>query len=576
MKQFLERPYGYQLLLLFLGVVFFIPFLGSVHLFDWDEINFAESSREMLVTGNYFQVQVNYEPFMEKPPFFFWLQALSMSVFGVNEFAARFPNAIIGIIALLVLFGIGKRLHNKKFGMIWALVYLASFLPHLYYKSGIIDPGFNLFIFTSIYFLVRLINGTNERQKNKFSILSGLFIGLAIVTKGPVGLLLLMLTFAVYWGVSRFRRVASLKHVGLFILTILITTSMWYGYEIAQNGPWFLIEFIKYQIELFSQPVAGHEQPFYYHFVVVLIGCFPLSIFALPWFGKRGGEDAFEFQKWMTILFWVVMILFTIVSTKIVHYSSMAYLPLSYLAAKFLFSIHLKEINVKKWILIVVGFFGFIFSALLTLTPLVFMNKDSWLLPNIDDPFAQYQLDVEFSFMGWEFLIGIAYFVAIVFSLIVLSKQNVLKSMLIFALSTGVCLSLFLKTVVPQVEKVSQLPQIEFLEEHAEEDAYITCVAMKSYAHFFYGKVMPLEESDGLYQYKQELLKDFGVDSFNDLPQKEKASFNTQVEKWHYEGPIDKPTYLILRAHQDGMSNYPECQFLYRKGGYTFYKRMPK
>ena len=53
------------------AALLFIPFLGGVHLFDWDEINFAESAREMLVTHEFFRVQINYQPFWEKPPFFF-------------------------------------------------------------------------------------------------------------------------------------------------------------------------------------------------------------------------------------------------------------------------------------------------------------------------------------------------------------------------------------------------------------------------------------------------------------------------------------------------------------------------
>lgn len=52
-----------------LAFVFFVPYLGNVHLFDWDEINFAESAREMLATGNYLRVQIDYQPFWEKPPF---------------------------------------------------------------------------------------------------------------------------------------------------------------------------------------------------------------------------------------------------------------------------------------------------------------------------------------------------------------------------------------------------------------------------------------------------------------------------------------------------------------------------
>src|SRR5262245_47043667 len=77
------------LLLFFGGIFSFSLFTWAPPLYDWDEINFAESSREMLVTGNYFQVQIDFRPFWEKPPLYFWMQAASMKIFGVNEFAAR-------------------------------------------------------------------------------------------------------------------------------------------------------------------------------------------------------------------------------------------------------------------------------------------------------------------------------------------------------------------------------------------------------------------------------------------------------------------------------------------------------
>src|SRR5664280_359919 len=94
----------YPLIIVISAIFFFIPFLGSVHLFDWDEINFAESAREMIVTGNFSRVQIDFHPFWEKPPLFFWIQVLSMKLFGINEFAARLPNAIIGIVTLLTLY----------------------------------------------------------------------------------------------------------------------------------------------------------------------------------------------------------------------------------------------------------------------------------------------------------------------------------------------------------------------------------------------------------------------------------------------------------------------------------------
>ena len=139
----------YRTLLLLIGIILFLPFLGAAPLFDWDEINFAESAREMLLTGNYSRVQINFQPFWEKPPLFFWMQAFCMKLFGINEYAARFPNAIFGIITMLTLFEMGRNIRDNRFGFIWAMCMAGSFLPLVYFKSGIIDPVFNYFIFVA-------------------------------------------------------------------------------------------------------------------------------------------------------------------------------------------------------------------------------------------------------------------------------------------------------------------------------------------------------------------------------------------------------------------------------------------
>src|SRR3990170_5723899 len=166
-----------NILIIILSSLLFIPFLGAVHLFDWDEINFAECAREMIVTGDYSTVQINFQPFWEKPPLFIWMQAISMNIFGVNEFAARLPNAICGIITLLVLFNIGKKLFDEKFALIWVLAFAGSLLPHFYFKSGIIDPWFNLFIFLGIYFFIEYSAKEKTKLFNVNIALSALFIG---------------------------------------------------------------------------------------------------------------------------------------------------------------------------------------------------------------------------------------------------------------------------------------------------------------------------------------------------------------------------------------------------------------
>jgi 4-amino-4-deoxy-L-arabinose transferase-like glycosyltransferase len=120
--------------------------LGRVHLFDWDEINFAECAREMRISGEYLYAQIGFLPFWEKPPLFFWVQAASMSLWGETEWAARFPNVLILGITLGVLYRLGRRWHGPFFGWLWMFFYGTALLPAFYARSGLIDPLFNLFM----------------------------------------------------------------------------------------------------------------------------------------------------------------------------------------------------------------------------------------------------------------------------------------------------------------------------------------------------------------------------------------------------------------------------------------------
>lgn len=527
-----------HILLFILGLVLFVPFLGHVHLFDWDEINFAESAREMMITGNWFQVQINFQPFWEKPPLFFWMQVLSMKTFGVNEFAARFPNALAGILTLQVFYVIGTRHHGRDFGILWALLYVGSFLPHLYFKSGIIDPWFNLFIFLSIYFLYLIIEG-KPYGRFKYAIAAGIFSGLAILTKGPVGFLLFLLTFLTWWVWSRFKRPASLGVIATYALVAAAVTLLWFGLETIQNGPWFLVEFITYQIDLFLNPVAGHKQPFYYHFLVVLLGCFPLSVFALPTFGKNFKGDHDRLSLWMKFIFWVVMILFSIATTKIVHYSSMAYLPLSYLAALFVHErIHARE-RLPKWQLRWVGIQGGVIAFALFAVPLLIQFRSLWI-GYVKDPFVIGNLEATIDGFGGEWLVGL------VFGLVLILGLRTMKRQLhsgVRILSNGTALTIFLTMplIVPIIESISQRSAIAFFEAQQGKDVYIETYGYKSYAHYFYGRIQP-------------------------------ATSHEMDE--HTLVAHDKPIMVSVKVNrlERFTKEYPEATFLYEAGGFHFFK----
>jgi 4-amino-4-deoxy-L-arabinose transferase-like glycosyltransferase len=517
----MQKYYPYIIVLL--GAIFFIPNLGSVHLFDWDEINFAESAREMLLTDDYWRVKIDFKPFWEKPPLFFWLQVVSMKVFGINEFAARLPNALFGIITLLTLYLIGKKEKDATFGLLWALAYLGAFTPHFYFKSGIIDPVFNFFIFLGIYFSyrgIRVLRNKEERRKEngaggridngeisksqnlrikesknlrikelQNALIAGLFIGLAVLTKGPVGGLIWGLVVFFYWAIyARFKAIYSWKQIGLFFTICLSISSIWFAKELITNGLWFFSEFLTYQVRLFTTPEAGHGQPFYYHFVVVLIGCFPISILAIQ---KKLPSGAGGFLGILLITFWVVMILFSLSTTKIVHYSSMTYFSVAFFAANFLYNWLNNKTLWTRWRSFGLILIGFILSFVLFAVPFIGTNS-AQIIPLIKDKFTVANLQAKVSWSGFEILIGIIYFIiilSIAFLAIRAAKfRQKLRIIIILFTSTATTLFLYGAFVIPKIERYTQGAIIDFYKSKQGQDVNVEVLGFKSYAHLFYFK----------------------------------------------------------------------------------------
>lgn len=538
-----NKTWLYLLLIVLSGCLFFFPFLGRVHLFDWDEINFAESAREMIVTGNYHLVQINFQPFWEKPPLFFWLQAGAMHLFGINEFAARFPNALFGVITLVTFFLIGKKLRSARFGWLWALAYLGSFLPHLYFKSGIIDPVFNYFIFMGIYLMYRDIAGEKWKRQFVYTSLSGIFIGLAVLTKGPVGLLVFGLVYLIYFIFKKFKGFPSVGKVISFIVFFLITCLLWFGPEIVKNGFWFLNKFIAYQIELFLEPVASHGEPWYYHFVVIFLGCFPISIIALPAFFSKSDNRGSRYILLMKILFWAVLILFSLTSTKIVHYTSLTYMPLAFLAALYLEKILLLRRSMHTYQLVLIVIVGAVFAALLAALPYVAAHPEL-IIPYIEDPYAIASLNIDAGWVGYESWIGCIYLLFIILSVVLFARKKTPSAISTLFYSTACCIFIYLVAVVPRIEKYSQGPTIEFYESLVGKDVYVWPVGFKSYAQYFYTQ--------------KPMAPAYGRDDLDFL----------------LRGNIDRPAYFIVKVTNDTFEDECKgCQLIKQKGGFKFYKR---
>lgn len=538
----------YRRVLVYLGIIaftalFLMPFLGTVHLFDSDEVNYAESAREMLVTGDYLTVQIDFEPFPEKPPLFFWLQVLSMKVFGVNEFAARFPNVICGFVSLVMLYFLGRQLYGHRFGLFWILSYGAAILPFFFFKSGIIDPWFNLFILIGVACFIFYLDPERKKTRLRNVVLSALFIGLAVLTKGPVAVLIFLLCFLVFYSMNRFKISTSLAHVLVFILVVSVVGGSWYLFQALNGNSSVIKAFISYQMRLFSDGGTFHDGFFGYHLVVLLLGVFPASVIAMKSFTKKAEDTELQrlFRQWMYIIFWVVIILFSIVKTKLLHYSSLAYFPLTFLAAWVWEKWIDRKIEIGTWQVILIFLIALFYAGLAILFPLLtdhyewLMQKDFAFL----DPFIRGALQRNVHWSGYEWIIGACLLLGVIAACVQILRRNS-SGMLILHLIVLLFVTASLYTFTPRWEGYYQRAAVKFYKGLRGQDVYVNTLGFKSYAHLFYFDKQPSDEDDSVERLMSE--------------------------------DLDKDAYFVIRLDKKDryLELYPKLEVLHQKDGYVF------
>lgn len=537
-----------RFLLFLAGLAIYLPFLGSVHLFDWDEINFAECAREMLVTGDWLRVHIDFAPFYEKPPLFIWLQALSMLVFGVNEFAARLPNALVASLTFVVVYSVGQRVASRRFGLLWAGLYGGSLLPTFYGHTGIIDPLFNLFIFLSVLAALR---AGRQGPLSKDTILSGLWAGLAVLTKGPVGLGLVLLTAALAFALRHRSIRLPWASAGIIVVVAAILPGIWVGAEVLANGPQFVQENLAYQWRLLTMGEAGHEQPWYYHAVVLMIGCFPASALLWGGLGRRAEETdgQAELRIWMTVLAAVVLVVFSIVKTKIVHYSSMTYLPLTFLAALACERLAQRQACIRWPVWVGLGLVCTMLTIAAASVPLIGLSADSLLAtPAFKDVFLRAALQQPVHWSLWDIVPAMFLPTGLVIAFVL--RKNILAS--VTSLAAGVLFFsvTFLPVVAPKIERIQQGAMIDYYRSLSGKDVYVKPLQMKSYAHLFYtNKPAHLSYTS------------HGID-------------RDAWEPWLIEGAVDRPVRLLARVNDaERWRRDARLRVIHEAGGYVVFAR---
>jgi 4-amino-4-deoxy-L-arabinose transferase-like glycosyltransferase len=326
------------LLLFVLAGCLFLPGLGSLPLLEPDEGRNAEVAREMLASGDWITPHYDGLPYLDKPVVFFCLVASSFKVGGLREWSARAPSALMGLCLLLLSWFLARRMFDDWSAMRAGVIIATSPLVMVFSRLVIFDMTLAFFItlaMVSFWFAEAV-----EFRRPGLDIVMFLAMGLATITKGPVGFLLPLLSITIYQALrGRFGDLKRLRW-GLGCAVFLAVVLPWFIAISIRHPDFPRYALLEESLARFSGGLVHRKGGLLYYFPVYLAGFFPWSIFLL-WAGwsrhKRWKEIRLgSFRPNLFLLTWsgVAFAFFSLSRSKLPGYFLPAIVPLGILMAK--------------------------------------------------------------------------------------------------------------------------------------------------------------------------------------------------------------------------------------------------
>jgi 4-amino-4-deoxy-L-arabinose transferase-like glycosyltransferase len=257
------------------GMLFFLG-LGDMGLTDRDEGRNAEAGREMFESGDRLTPTFNGELRVAKPVFLYWLMDRSYRLFGVNEFAARFPSALFGVGLILIhyLFLVHQR--DRTIALFGALMLLLNLEILGLGRMALTDSVLIFFTTASLYGFWLGLHGEGGLRRWIWAFYIGM--ALATLTKGPVGFALPLIVAALYLTWTRRWRDYWQKGVPLAgMLLFILLAAPWYAAMFLIHGEAYASGAKANTIGRFLSPMEGHHGTIFFYLPVLLLGFFPWS-----------------------------------------------------------------------------------------------------------------------------------------------------------------------------------------------------------------------------------------------------------------------------------------------------------
>jgi 4-amino-4-deoxy-L-arabinose transferase-like glycosyltransferase len=324
-------------LTLVIGILFFL-FLGTRPLFAPDEGRYAEIAREMASSGHYITPYLNGIKYFEKPILFYWLGAAAIKVGGLNLWAIRSVNALLGLIGCLATYCTARKLYDRKTGLWSALILSSSFLYFVMAHMVSLDLPITLFLALCLYsFLLGSQNppGTTRRF---YCWGAAIAAALAVLDKGLIGVVFPGLIIATWLGLTG--RWRELRHFYLpsSIIIFIIIAAPWHIIVGIHNPEFYYFYFIEQQFLRYATSGIGHEGPVWFFIPTLLLGFLPWTIF-LPqalihhfsWQHRNQYQVPLFFILWATIIF----LFFSFSQSKLIPYILPIFPPLAILTGHY-------------------------------------------------------------------------------------------------------------------------------------------------------------------------------------------------------------------------------------------------
>jgi len=325
--------------LLLVGGVLFFAGLGRLPLLEPDEGRNAEVAREMLASGDLITPHFNSLPYLDKPAVYFWMVAGSFRLFGITEWAARFPSALMALGTMLLTWFLARRMFGDFTGLRAAIILATTPLAIAYARSVIFDMTLAFLVtvaMTSFWFAEE-----SGYRRPWLEVLLFTAMGLAAITKGPVGFLLPLLSILLFQALrGRFRELKRL-HWGWGVLVFLAAALPWFIAVSVRNPEFPRYALWQESLQRFATGSTRRGGNLLYYIPVYLLGFFPWSFFLFfaavnRWKRWRALRDEAHkpilfLLSWATLIF----VFFSISQSKLPGYFLPATVPLAILIAQF-------------------------------------------------------------------------------------------------------------------------------------------------------------------------------------------------------------------------------------------------